>query len=117
MYDKRVYLKVKIKSLAAEARIIRKEEKKATGRLREGLTEHRRGIVRSEARHSLLAYGFIRGKKRSDIEPSSEKEIDKAKVHAMIAKYGTCWDYDNEHHNAYSARKKKASEAAEEWLK
>ena len=59
------YIKVKILSLAAEAKIIRKQEQKARAHgnrsLRIGLAEHRRGIVRHEARHAQLAYGFLRG--------------------------------------------------------
>jgi len=66
MRDSRIYLKVKIKSLAAEARIIRHEEAKArkwkNTALRVGLAGHRRGIVRSAARHTHLAYGFLRGR-------------------------------------------------------
>jgi hypothetical protein len=59
------YIKVKILSLAAEAKIIRKQEQKARSHgnrsLRIGLADHRRGIVRHEARHAQLAYGFLRG--------------------------------------------------------
>ena len=59
------YIKVKILSLAAEAKIIRKQEQKARAHgnrsLRIGLADHRRGIVRHEARHAQLAYGFLRG--------------------------------------------------------
>ena len=80
------YLKVKIKSLAEEARIIRKEERKAKNSyhskfarkndmrphfayLRKGLREHRVGIVRTAARETLLAYGFLRGIPYKKIEP------------------------------------------------
>ena len=75
------FLKIKIRNLADEARIIRQEEiktKKNYHRLkgRQGhetayerevdafwkLRDHRHGIVHSEARDSQLAYAFIRGK-------------------------------------------------------
>ena len=83
----KIYLKVKIKSLADEAKIIRREERQAILRrdrkeelgnytkanqeheVFEGLREHRMGIVRSEARAAQLAYGFIKGKKYAEIEP------------------------------------------------
>lgn len=89
----KTFLKVKINTLAAEARIIKREEhrtftrieyevegwdpvtKKATGQkktrvkyvkrdrpLRMALRAHRISAVRSEARASLLAYGFMRGR-------------------------------------------------------
>lgn len=65
MKDRRVELKVKIKSLAEEARIIRLEEKRAKARgdyrLLFRLQEHRRGIVRQTAHESLLAYHLVRG--------------------------------------------------------
>jgi hypothetical protein len=73
-------LKIKIKSLAQEARIIRREERRAlrTGRwakaheelddqkshyaLYESLHGHRTMDLRGEARASLIAYAFMRGK-------------------------------------------------------
>jgi hypothetical protein len=95
MSDKRVYLKVKVKSLAAEALIIRKEEKKNTkvdpelgcNPIRMGLKDHRKGVVRWEARHALLAYGFIRGRAYRQIEPSGSGSFDVDKVWRMIEKY------------------------------
>ena len=62
-------LKVKIKALAAEARIIRREERRSSGWLRDQLASHRMVTVRNEARASLLAYGFIRGKTLAQMEP------------------------------------------------
>lgn len=92
-----VQLKIKIKSLAAEARLIRHEENKrkrfivameakdpaATAHAREewlSVKAHRRGGVRSEARHSLLAYGFLRGRAYAQLEskchPGNEPNWD-----------------------------------------
>jgi hypothetical protein len=74
-----VELKVKVKSLAEEARIIRKEEHKAKrskrwhaerqqteqaekyARLRNSLYEHRLDVVRFECRAAELARAFIKG--------------------------------------------------------
>lgn len=57
-------LKVKIKTLAAEARIIRKEELAAKQARHydklQSLHCHRVGDVRRASRHSHLAYGFLR---------------------------------------------------------
>lgn len=66
--DKRRFLKVKIKSLAAEARIIRLEEARAVGTLREELHNHRVLDVRSECRATHIAYAFIRGKRFDQVE-------------------------------------------------
>ncbi len=52
----KTYLKIKISSLAAEARIIRREEQRWPGdhQIRTGLHEHRVIDVRREARSALL---------------------------------------------------------------
>lgn len=89
-----VYLKVKIKSLAAEAKIIRIEEHRFrpwTARMKRrlaksnvqpsvaaiagnreawlGLKDHRRFDVRNEARAAHLAYGFLRDMPYRRMEP------------------------------------------------
>lgn len=92
--DKRVMLKVKLKSLMEEARIIRKEEARSTGDLREDLHIHRTMDVRSEARHTHLAYGFIRGVPVQRMEcpelwdDGKHPKPDWTKVRAMLKKYG-----------------------------
>lgn len=59
---KRQSLKVKIKSLAAEAKIIKAQEQTwGGGFVRTGLHEHRVNNVRKECRAALLAWTFIRG--------------------------------------------------------
>jgi len=105
------HLKIKLKTLAAEARIIRKEESKALEAGRKGrsldrddyerhyrafwsLRHHRTGIVRSVARTNGLAYGFLRGhtyaqmeaKCRSDNQPNFD-EIEK-----IVKRFGTSDD-------------------------
>jgi hypothetical protein len=89
MFDERTYLKIKIKSLAAESKIIRLEEKRAKRTsIRDGLAEHRKGIVRIESRHTHLAYGFLRGKEYRDIEKTAHEAPNWDKVRSMIQKYG-----------------------------
>lgn len=101
----RAYLKVKSKTLAAEARIIRLERQKARAawrRKREntsaqsrmiGLDQHRRGVVRPEARATCLAYGFLKGRTAVQMEQTSypqSAEYNKKlwdKIEAMVMKY------------------------------
>jgi len=87
--DERVYLKVKIKSLGEEARIIRKETRKARSlSIKEGLYRHRIDVVRPEARFTHLAYGFIRGRLFKQIENKSKVAPDWRRVRKMVEKYG-----------------------------
>ena len=122
--DKRTYLKVKIKSLAAEAKIIRTEEKRARRPgLRRGLEDHRKGIVRTEARHTHLAYGFIRGREYHQMESSTHETPNWEKVRKMVEKYGSyvTWDASSESYGEYRKRqqqhKEEAKESFEAWLK
>ena len=88
-----VFLKVKIKSLAEEARIIRLEERKANkGKCyytQSTLREHRVGVVRYEVRHSLLAYQYIRGKTFCSCESKNAdiSKIDWGKVRKIISRF------------------------------
>lgn len=88
MVDRREMLKVKLKSLAAEAKIIRFEELKTHGFIRTQLHRHRIDTVRFEARHTHLAYGFIRGKTIEQMEPANSKPYAADKVKRMIEAYG-----------------------------
>ena len=94
-----VYLKVKIKSLAEEARIIRKEEVKLKRRsvpyrpegwerTLTGLHHHRIWDVRREARATHLAYGFLRGRALAQIEGNAKTCPPWSRVEAMVKKYG-----------------------------
>ena len=122
MEDKRVYLKVKIKSLAEEAKIIRREERKPHKDMdscgysaeRIGLWCHRTGIVRQEARHTLLAYGFIRGRKYWEMEASCEFPPNWDRVKKLVEKYGTNW-VEGESLRAYQRREEKTLLCFEGW--
>lgn len=88
-------LKVKIKSLAAEARIIRLEERRALGRRKPDgelyfqLRTHRIQGVRREARLSLLAYGFIRGRPYAACEKAAnDNPPDMVRVKQLVEKFG-----------------------------
>lgn len=88
-------LKVKIKSLAEEARIIRLEERKALSggekyrdeKLYLSLREHRIRDVRSEQRHALLAYAFLRGR-RYDATERSRRDISYSRFRDLVEKFG-----------------------------
>ncbi len=94
-------LKVKIQTLSAEAGIIRLQERRALVRHRrwadrhpevpgrgfcsayEDLRAHRRSAVGGEARASLLAYGFLRGRPYAQLEarvdPKGLPDLDHAR--------------------------------------
>ncbi len=101
------YLKVKIKSLAAEAAIIRLEERRAKRRVhyavmkqlpedevkpleweRQGLHHHRTYHVRTEARAAQLAYALIRNVPYKRVEPNATKGFPGMRVKVLVAKYG-----------------------------
>lgn len=91
------FLKIKIMSLAAEARIIRREEKKWPGTvagsnsasIRAGLHEHRITVVRPEARVALLAYGYLRGRHYLRIENKASEAPDWSRVLTLVNKFGS----------------------------
>ena len=87
------FLKVKIKALAAEARIIRFQERKSVGDIRSALSNHRRGDVRRAARETLLAYGYLRGRTYAQVEASTNSTPNWKRVAAMVKRYGP-FSYD-----------------------
>ena len=100
------HLKIKLKTLAAEATLIRKEERKALEagrhglhadrddyerhyRAYESLRDHRTGIVRSTARINNLAYGFLRGRAYAEMEAKTTSEVDLVAVYKLVQRFGT----------------------------
>lgn len=89
MKDRRRFLKVKLKTLAAEARIIRREEQRTHDpALREALYLHRILKVRRAARNTHLAYGYLRGRSYTQLEASCAEAPDWADVKRMVKQYG-----------------------------
>jgi hypothetical protein len=89
MFDKRYALKIKIKTLAAEAQIIRFEENRTINTSKKAdLAMHRRGIVREAARNAQLAYGYVRGRSYHQLEAKCHIEPNWKTVKAMVEKYG-----------------------------
>jgi hypothetical protein len=94
---RKIHLKIKIKSLAEEARIIRHEARKIdkkildreqAGRIKQDLNDHRTGIVREEARHSLLAYGLIRDVPYPVMEKKCNEAPNWSKIEKMAFRFG-----------------------------
>lgn len=124
-FDRRVHLKVKIKSLAVEAKIIRHEERRAKARARSvraseearkwasheltSLQYHRRWGVRKEARHSQLAYAFIRGTAYRTVEPKVREgnEPDWKQVASIAARF--------RRQSAYVPQKDQTQEEVKAW--
>ena len=101
--DRRIHLKIKLATLKAESRFIRKEEQKALKRNREvqggtfceryeDLRAHRRGVVRPVARTNHLAYGFLRGVPYVAMESSCDKVPDMGRVKAVAKRFSNQWD-------------------------
>jgi len=97
------YLKVKVKSLAAEAAAIRLERRKLRAKIdhsktvkhlwkwrgiRQGLRDHDISVVRPEARIACLAYGFLRGRSYAEMEAKCYLRPDFEKVWRLVKKYG-----------------------------
>ncbi len=87
------FLRVKIKSLAAEAKIIRADELKAVKYedyyLQTQLRDHRLDVVRPEARLSQLAYQYLRGIPYAFVEqPKEDNKPIWSNVLPMVKKYG-----------------------------
>lgn len=87
------YLRVKIKSLAAEARIIRHEEVKYKPRIKDdnqtyfALRYHRLAI-RGDTRSALLAYGILRGRTYRQIEAKCYEPPKLAQVRDNLVRFG-----------------------------
>lgn len=85
-----IELKIKVKNLAEEARIIRKEEAKVHGMEKWQLQHHRKTVVRAAARRTQLAYQICRGR---DWRPCCShnrftRMSDFSEVCRMVKKYG-----------------------------
>jgi|SRR6185369_8384312 len=89
--DRREMLRVKVKSLAEEARIIRREEQRSWGPLRNELHAHRVRALRQAARQAHLAYGLIRGRTIGQMENRrwiDLPSVDREAIIKMLKKYG-----------------------------
>jgi exonuclease I len=101
------HLKIKMLSLGAEARVIRIQEQRLRNRIRKNrakqftktvdrdesawasIREHRLKVVRPEARASLLAYGFLRGREYLQMEPKTYTKLDPDRILTLAKKFGS----------------------------
>lgn len=88
--------RVNIKSLAAEAAIIRAEIKNAKlSYIKNDLHHHRMEKVRPEARLANLAIAYIKGRKIEDVERvPSEKKIDFKRLKNKLSSFIVCTGYN-----------------------
>jgi hypothetical protein len=86
------YLRVKIKSLADEAKTIRREERIANEArdysTQNRLHNHRTGPVRRAARETLLAYQYLRGIPYAACESENSRPVNWKAVERMCKEYG-----------------------------
>lgn len=80
-------LRVNVKSLSAEARIIRQEEKRADIMYAFELHDHRVRRLREESRYAQLALGYIRGRTYSRCEQSAKKKVNLNTLQKKITKF------------------------------
>lgn len=103
-----IHLKIKIMTLAAEAKAIRKNElrlqrsinkavNKGKGQydyvdghrfVRANLHHHRTHTVRKETRHSHIAYGFLRGRQYMEIETFAREPIQWDRIEKLVTRFG-----------------------------
>ena len=79
-------LRCNIKSLAAEARFIRHEERRAGLCYVDSLRDHRIRVLREETRYAGLALAFIRGKSKFVTEGNS-KAVDFTRLTKKIRRF------------------------------
>ena len=88
----RAQMQVKLATLTAEARIIRRKERALRRRGRrqdaDSLRDHRRFRVRRAARHNHLAYGCMRGVPYAAMEGKSRKVPDWNEVMSVVKRFG-----------------------------
>ena len=89
MNNRIAHLRIKVRTLQAEAQIIRHEERKTRGYAKHTLAEHRRGVVRRAARHNLLAYVFLKGGvPYAKVETNVENEPEWYEVKKLVKRFG-----------------------------
>ena len=86
------YLRVNVKSLAAEARFIRAEMSKTRDpSVRESLSHHRKTRLKDDARLAHLALTFVRGKPYRRAEASTHRPVDSFALSKKINRF-LQWD-------------------------
>ncbi len=78
--------RVNLKSLVAESRAIRQEEKRCGPIYRTELYLHRVMHLREEIRHTFLAYAFIRGRAYRQVEQTNRPDNRGIDVGSIVSK-------------------------------
>lgn len=91
-FDSTVYsihiARINIKSLTAEARLIRKECNRAGAAYCEYLRAHRTGRLRREARVAHLALAYIRNRKYRDVENQCWEKVSVKELREKLHRFG-----------------------------
>lgn len=80
-------LRINVKSLASESRLIRQEEKRCGLIYVEQLRWHRISDLREESRYAGLALAFIRGRKYSEVENKGSRGVDVIRLEKKVEKF------------------------------
>lgn len=81
-------LRVNVKSLACEARLIRCEERRCGELYRQELRLHRIGRLREEARYAQLALAYARHQPYNRSEAAGSKPVDATRLEKKIRNFG-----------------------------
>lgn len=92
-------LRVNIKSLATEAKIIRQETARCGRRYKAGLAEHRRGRLREEARYANLALAMVRGRPYRTVEQKCGVLPDLKRLAEKVRR--AYWNFEEKHVKAW----------------
>lgn len=79
--------RVNVRSLAAEAKIIRQEERRCGPCYRDLLSLHRKDALRTEARYAQLALAFLRGRPYKTVEREGSKSVWPKRLQEKIKKW------------------------------
>lgn len=80
-------LRVNVASLAAESRLIRREEKRCGIQYEAALRDHRVRAVREEARYTHLALAFVRDSTYAETENKAKVLVDIARLEKKVLKH------------------------------
>mgnify|MGYP000962018368 CR=1 FL=1 len=80
-------LRVNVKTLQAESRLIRRETERAGPIYRDMLVRHRRDVLRTETRIAHLALAFVRGTPYHAVEARCKTPVDRARLINKIVKH------------------------------
>ena len=88
MEERKIHLKIKVQSLVDEAKNIRKEANKTSGKAKWNLNHHRTEVVRPHTRKNLLAYGILLGIPYRVMERRCNEQPNFVGVAAIAKRFG-----------------------------